>query len=353
MKIFYRFTVVPLIASLVLIGCKNDEDKKSASVQNSSTANPVQNSTLVFNKQSEQNMMQHLQDFQTIAMNNGGNRAVGTSGGEASAKYILEQIEKAGFNNIVKPFTLSDGTSGRNILAEIPGQLTDSIIVIGSHFDSVKNGPGINDNASGVSVLLELMRQFSQSKIKPKYTIQLAFWDAEERGIRGAEDYVKNLSEPDLKKIKAYINADMVGSKFPFARITDTNKSSFDQIERLLRDRRQTEEQINTTLALLRAIPSHTGDEALETSLRTYFREQKIPIIESISMIRRTDSRAFIGKVPVVGFGLVNNTLNAAGQSELATCYHRDCDAIELIDSRSLSLAGNAIVHVMKTVQAQ
>jgi len=70
-------------------------------------------------------------------------------------------------------------------------------------------------------------------------------------------------------------------------------------------------------------------------------------------MIKNTDSGAFISDVSVVGFRLVNNRLNLAGQSELAICYHRSCDAIELIDPRSLTFAGHAIVHLIKHIEFQ
>ena len=39
------------------------------------------------------NMMQHLQAFEKIAKDNGGNRAVGTKGGLASAKYIIDEAK--------------------------------------------------------------------------------------------------------------------------------------------------------------------------------------------------------------------------------------------------------------------
>ena len=44
-------------------------------------------------------MMAHLDGFQKIAANNGGNHAVGTADGLATAKYIVNEAKKAGCLN--------------------------------------------------------------------------------------------------------------------------------------------------------------------------------------------------------------------------------------------------------------
>ena len=52
-----------------------------------------------------QNIMKHLQALQDIATANGGNRAAGTSGYEASAEYIEGQLEAAGYEPVRQVFT--------------------------------------------------------------------------------------------------------------------------------------------------------------------------------------------------------------------------------------------------------
>lgn len=54
---------------------------------------------------SADNIMDHLQALQTIADNNGGNRAAGTAGYEASLVYIEDQLEAAGYDPVRQPFT--------------------------------------------------------------------------------------------------------------------------------------------------------------------------------------------------------------------------------------------------------
>ena len=53
-----------------------------------------------------------------------------------------------------------------NVIAELPGANDDNVVMAGAHLDSVLAGPGINDNGSGSSALLEIAQQIS--KLKPR-----------------------------------------------------------------------------------------------------------------------------------------------------------------------------------------
>ena len=293
-------------------------------------------------------MMQHLKNFQKIAELNGGNRAVGTKGGLASAKYILDQAKKEGFNPQILAFENREKTVGQNILVEISGQSNESAILIGAHYDSVKMGPGINDNASGVAVLLELMHQINQSKQIPQYTIVLAFWDSEV-GIAGSQDYVKKLTQQQLDGIKAYINVDMVGTKTPNIMISDGDKSSVDEMEAMLKERGMSESDYKPLTDGLRSLPNHAGDLALEQSLKTFFKNKQLTIKEDISTLTASDTLPFLGKVPVTSIILFNEQLKG-DELEFAPCYHKACDTIKQVDPQSLLIASNAIVHLINEI---
>jgi len=104
----------------------------------------------------------------------------------------------------------------QNILGIIPGKV-DSFLVFTAHYDHLgKIGkdiifPGANDNASGVSMLLELAKNFSLQKSKPKYSIAFIFFGAEELGLVGSTYFVNN-PMLELQKIKVLINLDVIGS---------------------------------------------------------------------------------------------------------------------------------------------
>lgn len=105
--------------------------------------------------------MKHLYVLQAIAQENGGNRAVGTKGGLLTAKYIDAYVRELGLETSKLIFENRNKLVGQNLIVEIPGQSKDSAIIVGAHYDSVKMGPGINDNGSGVAVLLELIRHYA------------------------------------------------------------------------------------------------------------------------------------------------------------------------------------------------
>ncbi len=105
-----------------------------------------------------------------------------------------------------------------NILAVIPGEHNDEFVVIGAHYDHLgitNDMPGdscyngADDNASGVSAVLQIAKAISQSGKRPMRTMIFAFWDGEEKGLLGSRHFIANCPEPS--QIKAYMNFDMIG----------------------------------------------------------------------------------------------------------------------------------------------
>lgn len=106
----------------------------------------------------------------------------------------------------------------RNVLGFIEGENKNEYVVIGAHFDHLgidetlvndKIYNGADDNASGVSAVLQIARAFIKSGVKPKRSIIFAFWDGEELGLLGSEFFLLNF--PELSQIKGYLNFDMIG----------------------------------------------------------------------------------------------------------------------------------------------
>ena len=109
--------------------------------------------------------------------------------------------------------------STRSILAELPGSQPGSVIMLGAHLDSVVDGPGINDDGSGVAALLEIARALGGTR--PRATIRLAFWSGEELGLHGSFRYSSSLSTEDARAILVYANVDMIASPNGFAGVYD------------------------------------------------------------------------------------------------------------------------------------
>lgn len=108
-------------------------------------------------------------------------------------------------------------TKGYNVIGEIPGtDLKDEIVMLGAHLDSWHGSTGATDNASGSSVMMEVMRILKSIGANPRRTIRIALWSGEEQGLHGSRNYVKNnfadRSTMELKpahdKFSAYYNID-------------------------------------------------------------------------------------------------------------------------------------------------
>ena len=106
----------------------------------------------------------------------------------------------------------------RNVLGMIPGKNTKEYVIVGAHFDHLGIDPvldgdqiynGADDNASGVSAVLQIAKAFLASGQQPERNVIFAFWDGEEKGLLGSKYFVQTC--PFLSQIKGYLNFDMIG----------------------------------------------------------------------------------------------------------------------------------------------
>jgi len=102
----------------------------------------------------------------------------------------------------------------RNVIAQTTTGDTHNVVMVGAHLDSVPEGPGINDNGSGVAALLETAVQLGSSP-DVQNTVRFGFWGAEEVGLYGSNNYVRSLDIEALKDISLYLNYDMLASPNP------------------------------------------------------------------------------------------------------------------------------------------
>jgi hypothetical protein len=108
---------------------------------------------------------------------------------------------------------------GYDVVGEFPGtdpKLKDQLVMIGGHLDSWHAATGGTDNAAGSAVMLEAMRILKTIGVKPRRTIRIALWSAEEEGELGSRGYVANhfgdvatmTLKPEQARVSAYYNID-------------------------------------------------------------------------------------------------------------------------------------------------
>lgn len=174
-------------------------------------------------------------------------REAGFQGGRIAAEYIVSNLKTMGIaplgESYYQPFEaynkerqkrgrfqvhpdsiaqlkkeVHQKLSMRNILGKIEGKNPNEYVIIGAHYDHLGFDPmldgdqiynGADDNASGVSAVLQVAKAFLASGQQPERTVIFAFWDGEEKGLLGSEYFVQNCSF--LQNIKGYLNYDMIG----------------------------------------------------------------------------------------------------------------------------------------------
>lgn len=167
-------------------------------------------------------------------------RMTGTETEKQTALYIHQQFMNWGYQSTVHPFPIQDDRSdapdhgnkraltGNMVSAERPGSAPQQIIVM-AHLDTWaarsegdnKNlgGPllqGIDDNASGVGVMLELADRLRKSHTQ--YGIRFIATSGEEQKMAGARNILQNMSEQEKKNTLLVVNIDslVTGDKLYF-----------------------------------------------------------------------------------------------------------------------------------------
>jgi hypothetical protein len=155
-------------------------------------------------------------------------REAGSRGGWTAGNFLQGSLAKLPLRpageqgQVFQPF----GPNFRNILVLLEGGdpgLKQQVIVVGAHYDHLGYGtpqnsrgqvglihPGADDNASGTTAVLELIRAMVRLPDPPRRSVLFVFWDAEEKGLLGPKHWVAHPTIP-LERVALMINLDMVG----------------------------------------------------------------------------------------------------------------------------------------------
>ncbi|WP_234815149.1 M28 family peptidase [Mycolicibacterium duvalii] len=224
----------------------------------------------------------------------------------------------------------------RNVIAQTTTGSTADVVLVGAHLDSVAEGPGINDNASGVAAVLETALQLGSS---PNITnaVRFAFWGAEEVGLEGSNAYLASLDTEQLKDIALYLNFDMIGSPNPGYFTYDGNMSI----------------PPDPRLGVPR-VPE--GSPGIERTLADYLDRAGKPAQDTF-FDGRSDYEAFTrAGVPAGGLFSGAEDDMTAEQAELwggradepfDPNYHKDTDTFDNIDRTAMQIHGSGVGYVV------
>ncbi|MGH9580183.1 MAG: M28 family peptidase [Terriglobales bacterium] len=210
----------------------------------------------------------------------------------------------------------------RNLIARFPGT-KEGVIVIATHYDTnlpLKNFVGANDGGSGTGLLLELANQL-RGKKRAGYSVWLVWLDGEEAvrqwsasdGLYGSRHLAERWQKDGtLKKIKAFLLADMVGD-------ADLN---------LDRD-------TNSTPWLLDLVKT----AATSLGYQSHFYRRSITIEDD----HLPFARAGVPVADLIDFDYGYNNV----------FHHTSEDTLDKLSPRSLEIAGNVLLETVRLLDAR
>jgi Zn-dependent M28 family amino/carboxypeptidase len=220
-----------------------------------------------------------------------------------------------------------------NVLADTPTGRSDRIVVAGGHLDSVREGPGIEDNGTGTAATLEVALQMADLGIKPRNKVRFAFWSGEEDGLLGSAYYVGQLSPRDIKSHALNLNFDMIGSPNFVRFVYDGDGSDT-------------------------GASGPNGSGIIEKVFTDYFAAQGLPV-EATEFDGRSDYGPFIDAgIPAGGLftgaeGIMTDeqakTYEGVAGEPYDPCYHQACDDIDNLSLEVLDQMSDAVAHAVQT----
>jgi Zn-dependent M28 family amino/carboxypeptidase len=223
----------------------------------------------------------------------------------------------------------------RNVIAQTKTGSPTDVVMAGAHLDSVPEGPGINDNGSGVAAVLETAVQLGNSP-QVHNAVRFGFWGAEELGLIGSRNYVESLNLDDLKNIALYLNFDMLASPNP-------GYFTYDGDQSLPKDTRGQP-----------VVPE--GSAGIERTLVAYLKSAG-KTAQDTSFDGRSDYDGFtLAGIPAGGLFSGAEAKKSGDQAKLwgGTAdepfdpnYHKKTDTLDHIDRTSLGINGAGVAYAV------
>jgi Zn-dependent M28 family amino/carboxypeptidase len=158
-------------------------------------------------------LMRHVRALADPALEG---RAAGSAGERRAADYIRTELARSGLVATPQEVVLTPQERSLNLHTTVGGK-RDQVVVVGAHFDHLgrRDGaiyPGAEDNASGVALLLELVRALGPRRGELERSILVVFFGAEEIGLVGSRAFV---AQPPVlvAHMDVMVNIDMIGRR--------------------------------------------------------------------------------------------------------------------------------------------
>lgn len=164
------------------------------------------------NEVTQTNITSLLQEFESYGVKTSGSTANNNTLNWLKAKYQTYGYSPSQITE--DSFTVNGNTTKNLIITKTGTVYPNTYIIICGHYDTIV-GPGVSDNGSGTSILLEAARILKD--VPTEYSIKFIHFSGEEQGLVGSYHYVNNVVFQNGTRqmdIRLVFNIDQVGGKF-------------------------------------------------------------------------------------------------------------------------------------------
>jgi len=165
---------------------------------------------------------QQLHDIADITSS----RFIASEGNVKAADFVRSEFENLGLNvwvedlksspDVAQFMSLQKRRTGA-IIARLNGtDLSDEAVMVAAHFDSVNwvnvkgDAPGIDDNGSGLALVLSLAKAFTRSDVHLRKSVIFAAFNAEEEGLVGSTQVAPTVASGKYGNVTSVVVADEV-----------------------------------------------------------------------------------------------------------------------------------------------
>ncbi|SIP88176.1 aminopeptidase YwaD [Chryseobacterium sp. RU37D] len=161
---------------------------------------------------SQTNITTMLQEFESMGV-----KTTGSAANTTALNWLKTKYQSYGYTAgqiSEDPFTFGGNISSKNLIITKQGTTyPNTYVIICGHYDTV-TGPGVSDNGSGTSIILEAARILKD--IPTQYSIKFIHFSGEEQGLEGSGHYADNIVfQNNVRQldIRLVFNLDQVGGK--------------------------------------------------------------------------------------------------------------------------------------------
>lgn len=163
------------------------------------------------NQVSQTNITNLLQEFENLGI-----KTTGSTANTNTLNWLKAKYQSFGYDasQITEDSFTYNGNTSKNLIITKTGTVYPNIyVIICGHYDTI-TGPGVSDNGSGTSILLEAARILKD--VPTEYSVKFIHFSGEEQGLIGSNHYVNNVvfnNNVRQLNLKVVFNIDQVGGK--------------------------------------------------------------------------------------------------------------------------------------------